>query len=519
MLPALHQKGKTVLVESVQKYHAWRQNVELLTSGRAPSGLTINGPFSLAAIKIRSLPESLTIKGDLDLRQCQRLSRIGDGLRVHGNLLIGGRLGELPSHQRRLQTDKQAPFFLKNLSLQGQCPLESLPEKLDIKGDLAVRGCTRLKSLPQQFKLDGSLLINGCHALETLPDPLVLNGDLYLIGCSRLRKLPRQLLARRLVIIGCFISTLPEEMVIIESIHIESCSQLTQWPVRMDCLESEGLERLTIYNCATPKLPQQIVARDRIHFVNLSTKELNSNLIAKSIFIRKCRELEKVSGTITTSKLSFNNCTRLRTFSALPQKIQVLDLSNCQSLEALPDSLVFRSKWPDRNELILTNCKELRNLPTKMTFSGRLEVSGCGLTGLPKKMRKCSVLWRGHWVPPETIFYPETLTPQDILTQSNAEIRRLMLERVGIDKVLNNAKAITINTDTDVGGPRSLLEVRIAQSRRRTEQVLRYLRCRCPSTEREYLLSVPRRIKNCHAAAAWLAWFDNPLEYQPILET
>jgi len=428
MLPALHEKGKTVLVESVQKYHAWRQKVEWLTSGRAPSGLTINGHFSLASLKIRSLPESLTIKGDLDLRQCQRLSRIGDGLRVDGDLLIGGRLGQLPSHQKRLQTDKDAPLFLTKLSLQGQCPLEFLPEKWDVKGDLAVRGCTRLKSLPRQFKLDGSLLINGCPAFETLPDPLVLNGDLYLIGCSRLRKLPRQLLARRLVVIGCGIETLPEEMVITESIHIEGCSQLTQWPARMDCLESEGLERFTLYNCPAHQLPEHIVAREKVCFVDLNTKELKSNLTAKFILIHKCRELEKVSGTLTTSKLSFYNCTQLQQFSSLPQKIQRLDLTNCQSLDALPDSLLFHSKWPNQNELILTNCKALCDLPKKMAFGGRLEVSGCGLTGFPQKMRQCQVLWRGHWVPPETVFYPETLTPQDILTQPNAEIRRLMLE-------------------------------------------------------------------------------------------
>jgi len=365
---------------------------------------------------------------------------------------------------------------------------------LDVKGDLAVRGCTRLKSLPQQFKLDGSLLINGCPAFETLPDPLVLNGDLYLMGCSRLRKLPRQLLARRLVVIGCGIETLPEEMVITESIHIESCSQLTQWPSHVDCLESEGLERLTLYNCAAPKLPEQIVARDKVRFVKLNTKELNSNLTAKSILIHKCRELEKVSGTITTSKLRFNNCIQLRQIASLPKEIQLLDLTNCQSLEALPDSLVFQSKWPNQNELILTNCKALHDLPTKMAFGGRLEVSGCGLTGLPKKMRECQVLWRGHWVPPDTVFYPETLTPQDILTQPNAEIRRLMLERVGIDNVLNNAKAVTIHADQDAGGNRSLVEVRrVRQFRSDLPEFLRYLRCRCPSTGREYLLSVPIR--------------------------
>ena len=54
-----------------------------------------------------------------------------------------------------------------------------------------------------------------------------------------------------------------------------------------------------------------------------------------------------------------------------------------------------------------------------------------------------------------------------------------------------------------------------------TRQALhaRYLLCQCPSTGRQYLLGVPTTVRSCHAAAAWLAGFDDPAEYQPLKET
>ena len=46
-----------------------------------------------------------------------------------------------------------------------------------------------------------------------------------------------------------------------------------------------------------------------------------------------------------------------------------------------------------------------------------------------------------------------------------------------------------------------------------------FLHCRCPSSGREYLLRVPPTTSKCHAAAAWLAGFDNPDNYKPVKET
>ena len=36
---------------------------------------------------------------------------------------------------------------------------------------------------------------------------------------------------------------------------------------------------------------------------------------------------------------------------------------------------------------------------------------------------------------------------------------------------------------------------------------------------RHYLIRVPPETKSCRHAAAWVAGFDNPNDYRPVLET
>ncbi len=68
--------------------------------------------------------------------------------------------------------------------------------------------------------------------------------------------------------------------------------------------------------------------------------------------------------------------------------------------------------------------------------------------------------------------------------------------------------------DTDPGGPRQLLEVRL-----RGDEPLVCLAVRDPSTGRQYIIRVPPWMRTCHQAAAWIAGFDAPDEYQPVHET
>jgi hypothetical protein len=43
--------------------------------------------------------------------------------------------------------------------------------------------------------------------------------------------------------------------------------------------------------------------------------------------------------------------------------------------------------------------------------------------------------------------------------------------------------------------------------------------CHCPSTGRQYIIRVPPTTPTCRHAAAWIAGFDNPDDYQPLIET
>jgi hypothetical protein len=121
------------------------------------------------------------------------------------------------------------------------------------------------------------------------------------------------------------------------------------------------------------------------------------------------------------------------------------------------------------------------------------------------------------------VFAHATLSASEIFRTANAELRRVMLERAGIDGVLEKAKAKTLDADTDRGGLRRIVEVKIEVAARRTNKMqtvkLRFLDCRCPSTGRQYLLGLPTSIKKCRAAAAWLAGFDDPDDYRPLEET
>jgi|TARA_Y100000034_G_scaffold135802_1_gene209206 hypothetical protein len=55
--------------------------------------------------------------------------------------------------------------------------------------------------------------------------------------------------------------------------------------------------------------------------------------------------------------------------------------------------------------------------------------------------------WHGVCVPKAVIMHPETLTVKDILSENNQEVRRLMMERVGYERIIDQADATLISED------------------------------------------------------------------------
>ena len=91
----------------------------------------------------------------------------------------------------------------------------------------------------------------------------------------------------------------------------------------------------------------------------------------------------------------------------------------------------------------------------------------------------------------------------------------MLLQQMGVDRFIRQVQEWVVDHDYDPGGQRLLVRLR----RRQFGTAFKYLMCSCPSTARVYLMQVPDGVQTCHAAAAWLAGFDNPNDYRPLIET
>ena len=130
------------------------------------------------------------------------------------------------------------------------------------------------------------------------------------------------------------------------------------------------------------------------------------------------------------------------------------------------------------------------------------------------RWRDGTALYSFHGVrtPAWIINHPERLTAKAVLAEGNAEVRRVMVEKMGMEKFLINADAKCIHRH-EMG---DLFSIDLPND---PERVLRAVRVKDPSTERIYFLRVPPQIKRADDAVAWTFGFDTAKEYRPIVET
>ncbi|MEM7246205.1 MAG: DUF6745 domain-containing protein [Acidobacteriota bacterium] len=247
------------------------------------------------------------------------------------------------------------------------------------------------------------------------------------------------------------------------------------------------------------------------------------------ILLDDCRLLEELPEGLTTGALSLRSCNSLL---ALPSGLDVwfLDLSACSRFNGWPEhasvnrgSVVLRDctdlqtlpTWfGTLSQLDLAGCVQLNTIPDGLRVSSWVDVGGTGITALPSSLEGAPLKWRGVTVTEEIAFRPESLTAKRVLAEKNAEMRRVMIERMGYLRFATEAGARVLDEDSDPGGRRQLLRIELEE-----DEALVGLACSCPSTQRQYLLRVPPATKTCHEAAAWIAGFDDPKLYHPDIET
>jgi len=144
--------------------------------------------------------------------------------------------------------------------------------------------------------------------------------------------------------------------------------------------------------------------------------------------------------------------------------------------------------------------------------------------------------WHGVRVDQYVIEQPERITVADITTETNAEVRRVKIERMGYARYLAEVRATVVDelpADYPVKGLRSARLLQVASD----PEPLVLLEClnatlEPDGTQKRYLLSIDphaydgQAAHNCHAAMAstWRRangslYFERPEHYAPTIET
>ncbi|MHB8625227.1 MAG: leucine-rich repeat domain-containing protein [Aggregatilineales bacterium] len=419
------------------------------------------------------------------------------------------------------------PDQVRRLHLRGNAPIDLLAEIgrltrltfLDINDN-------KLTSLPEgicQLRTLASLYARNNHLTE-LPQGIGALANLreFYLDRNRLTTLPESIgdLSRlRTFSVGFNnLSSLPDNIRNLSDLVFLSLrqNQLTSLPEAVGNLTK--LEGLLLGGNPLTSLSQNIGNLTGLKALNLSNLQLTTlpdsigkltQLSALDFTNNQLAELPESLANITTLSSLVLRRNRLRKLPDSLGKLAltILNVSGNPNLASLPGRFTVKN-------LDISDCSQLTSLPPHVFIVERLNVAGAGLTSLPDGVPAYIVHWRGVRVDPRIAFRPETITAQEVLNQPNAEVRRVMLERMGYEKFMQEANAEVLDLDRDPGGQRRLLRVPME----RDEPVV-CLEVADPSTNRGYLLRVPPTILTCQQAAAWIAGFDNPDDYNPLIET
>jgi hypothetical protein len=314
------------------------------------------------------------------------------------------------------------------------------------------------------------------------PPPGPVRGPLRLKGLP-IRRLPAGLQVDTLDLTDCTaLTALPADLRV-RRLIVSGCTALTALPAGLRCYE------LAARGTGLTGLPADLA-------------------VAYRLDLSDSPDLGSLPAGLRTGVLILRNCPRL---VALPEGLRVyfLDVAGCAALAHWPESAAVEIGCAD-----LRGCRSLRALPPAVRNLAWIDLADSGVTALPPGLAGAGLRWRGIAVEQRHVFAPETITAAEVLRERNAERRRVILERMGYDAFLEQAHAEVLDSDRDAGGPRRLMRVALED-----DEPLVCLAVCCPSTGRQYMLRVPPAMRTARQAAAWIAGFDNPDDYAPLVET
>lgn len=124
--------------------------------------------------------------------------------------------------------------------------------------------------------------------------------------------------------------------------------------------------------------------------------------------------------------------------------------------------------------------------------------------------------WRGTLIPKKFFTNPQDLTPEEILSHPNTEVRRVGLEVYGIKRLHEEGKCRVIHSDGEMES--ELLQFDISGEQPSTFVKVMNSTPEPDGSRKVYYLSVPPEMKTCREAVAW-TFYMKEQDYKPQYET
>jgi len=123
-------------------------------------------------------------------------------------------------------------------------------------------------------------------------------------------------------------------------------------------------------------------------------------------------------------------------------------------------------------------------------------------------------LWHGHRLPKKVIEHPEEISVEEILSQWNVEVRRIMIERFGFEKFIKDTKSEKIHEDEcgalyrkEFEDDEPLMLVKVLNSTPEPD-----------GSFKSYFLRVPPTVTTAREAVAWTFQLERD-KYSPTTQT
>ena len=259
-----------------------------------------------------------------------------------------------------------------NLTLTKCTNLTELPTDIHVTRSILLLACRGLKKLPDNFQVNG-LYLEDCPGLTELPKNLIINRSLTLEKCRNIKELPEDLIVGYgLHINQSEITRIPDNLRELAQIELDDCIELTELP------ENLKVSRfLAIRNCLSlDHLPNGLhVGGDlRIGIGNIDAWDA---MTGEYFLPEEWRELYLGKVSEDGSRLAPER--RVKRIHTLPENLFIGGDLHCKSLYSLPKGLHVGG------ELNIPGCS-VKELPEDMFVGGSISLERSNLSRIPSWM-------------------------------------------------------------------------------------------------------------------------------------